>query len=118
MKGGPLDLEFQAWEALTTSGEAAADFYGEVLAEEVLMLFPGGMVMDDRSAVIESMTGSPWQSFDITDERVLPLGETAAVVAYRATAVREGVDYTALFSSTYLLQDDVWKLAFHQQTPV
>lgn len=82
------------------------------------MLLPGGLVIDDRARVIESMRGTPWTSFELTDERVLPLTEESAVVAYRATARREGDDYTALFNSTYVREGNSWRLALHQQTPV
>ena len=44
-----LDLERQGWTALTKGGDAAAEFYGHVLAEQVLMLLPGGMVLNDRA---------------------------------------------------------------------
>lgn len=100
------------------SGEAAASFYEEVLADEVLMLFPGGAVIDDRNDVIASMSGPPWQSFETSDERVLCLSDSAAVVAYRATAVRDGDEYTALFNSTYVHDGEAWRLTLHQQTPV
>lgn len=113
-----LDLEHRGWEALSKSGEAAAAFYDEVLADEVLMLFPGGMVMDDRDEIIASMSGPPWESYEITAEWAIPLGEDAAVVAYRAVAVRQGDQYEALFNSTYVRTGESWKLAFHQQTPV
>ena len=83
------------------------------------MLLPGGMVLDDRGDVIESMSGSPWTSFELSDERVFELGEGSAVVAYRATAQREGGEpYTALFNSTYVREDGAWRLAVHQQTPI
>jgi len=39
-----LDLERAAWDALSADGNAAAAFYGEVLASKVLMLLPGGLV--------------------------------------------------------------------------
>lgn len=114
-----LQLERAGWEALSTSGEAASRFYAENLAADVLMLLPGGMVLDDREAVIESMSGSPWTSFELSDERVLKLGEGAALATYRATAQREGAEpYTALFNSTYVLQEGTWRLAVHQQTPI
>lgn len=113
-----IELERDAWKALATSGEAAAEFYGRVLADEVLMLLPGGMVIDDRATVIDSMRGAPWDSFELSDERVLALGDDSAVVAYRATASRGGSDYTALFNSTYVRVDGAWRLALHQQTPV
>ena len=113
-----LDIEHQALEALSSSPEAATAFYEEMLAREVLMLFPGGMVIEDRADVISSMGGPPWDGFDISDETVLELGDAAAVVAYRATAKRGEAEYTSLFNSTYILEDGTWKLALHQQTPV
>ena len=97
-----LDLERRGWRALATSGEAAAAFYGEVLATDALFLLPGGMVIDDRAQVVEAMTGPPWSSFELADERVVPLGAGSALVAYRARARREGNDYEALFASTYV----------------
>jgi len=113
-----IDLEHAAWRALATSGAAAADFYRDVLADDVLMLLPGGLVIDDRDTVIQSMNGEPWSTYDLVDERVHDLSDASAVVAYRGTAQREGVDYEALFNSTYIRDESGWKLALHQQTPV
>jgi hypothetical protein len=113
-----IQLERAAWKALSTSGEAATAFYEEVLAKEVLMLLPGGMVIDDRSQVIDSMSGPPWTSFEMSDERVLTLTDTTAVVAYKATATRDDFEYTALFNSTYVRESGTWHLALHQQTPL
>ena len=56
-----IELERRAWRALATEG-ASEPFYREVLADEVLMLLPGGMVIDDRKTVVESMRGAPWSS--------------------------------------------------------
>ena len=82
------------------------------------MLLPGGMVIDSRAEVINSMRGAPWTSFELSDERVVDLGASSAVVAYRATARRGDDEYTALFTSTYVRDGDAWRLALHQQTPV
>jgi hypothetical protein len=107
-----IDLEREAWKALSTSGAEAAAFYERTLADEVLMLLPGGMVIDDRQQVISSMQGEPWSSYELDDERVL------AVVAYRGRARRGDTDYAALFNSTYVRVDGSWRLAVHQQTPI
>jgi len=112
-----LEIERAAWEALSTEG-AAAPFYADVLAREVLMLLPGGMVIDDRDQVIDSMAGAPWSAYELADEQVLDLGPDTAVVAYRGLARRGDEDYEALFNSTYVREDGEWKLALHQQTPV
>lgn len=112
-----IELERRAWKALATEG-AAGPFYGEVLADEVLVLLPGGLVIDDRQKVIDSMGGAPWDSFALTGERVLRLGEDAAVVAYSAVAKRGDDSYCGLFNSTYLRTEGGWRMALHQQTPM
>jgi hypothetical protein len=112
-----LDLERSAWQALSSSGDDAAAFYDQALAGEVLMLLPMGMVIDDRQQVVDSMHGEPWSSYELDDERVLPLGDDGAVVAYTARARRGDNDYRALINSTYVRDDGGWRLVVHQQTP-
>jgi hypothetical protein len=114
-----LQIEHDAWTALTVSGVRARAFYDDVLADEVLMLFPGGMVIDDRSTVVDSMDGADWSDFVISDARVLRLSDDSAVLAYRVEATRgDGSRYDALLNSTYRRMESSWKLALHQQTPV
>lgn len=113
-----VELERAGWQALSTPGEAAAAFYQRVLASSVLMLLPGGTVIDHRDRVVESMRGAPWDEFELSDERVLALTEDSAVLAYRARARRGDTDYEALVNSTYVREDGAWRLALHQQTPI
>jgi hypothetical protein len=115
---GPLDLERAGWSALARGGPAAAAFYEEVLAAEVLMILPGDLVIDDRRRAVTSMAGPGWDSYAMTDERVVVLDERCAAVSYRATASRSGDDYDARFTSTYVRDGDAWRLRLHQQTPV
>ena len=113
-----LELERAMWRAMVAGPEAAVAFYDEGLAEKVLMLFPGGMVIDDRQQVVDSMRSVGWDSYELSEERVFDLGENSAVVAYRGVARRGGADdYEALFNSTYVRRGDSWVLALHQQTP-
>ncbi|HEV7757840.1 MAG TPA: nuclear transport factor 2 family protein [Acidimicrobiales bacterium] len=113
-----IELEHQAWKALTTGGATATAFYERVLADDVLMLLPRGLVLDDRATVIDSMGGEPWTSFSLADERVIELSDDTAVVAYRASAHRGAVEYRALFNSTYVREPEGWRLRLHQQTPL
>ena len=113
-----LDLERQGWTALTKGGDAAAEFYGHVLAEQVLMLLPGGMVLQrSRSGARGACGLTSWTGFELRPGLVQWLGPDAAVVAYEALARRGDDEYHALFSSTYTRQNGKWKLAVHQQTP-
>lgn len=113
-----LALEHEGWVALSTSGEAAHRFYDEVLADDVLMLLPGGLLLDQRSAALDAMGGDPWSSFDLQGARVLHVTDDVAVVAYRCVAERDGRRYSALCSSTYVVADGAWRLTVHQQTPI
>jgi hypothetical protein len=113
-----VELEHAGWEALSSDGEAATAFYDDVLADDVVMLLPGGLVIDDRDQALTTMGGAPWTSFDLSDERVVVLGDSGAVLTYRARADRGGQHYDALFASTYVRVDGAWRLAVHQQTPL
>jgi Domain of unknown function (DUF4440) len=112
-----IDLEHAGWRALSSGGEVATRFFGEVMATEVAMLLPGGLVITDREEAIRSMGGAAWDAFELSDERVHALTDACAVVTYRASARRGDQDYDALFSSTYVRDGSRWLLAIHQQTP-
>ena len=111
-----LELERQGWTALTQGGDAARDFYAHVLADRVLMLLPGGMVLNDRNEALEALRAAGWTGFELRPGLVQWLGPDAAVVVYEARARRGDEEYHALFNSTYTRQNGDWKLAFHQQT--
>jgi hypothetical protein len=113
-----LELERAGWAALSVGGEAATSFYDEVLTEEPVFVLPGGLVLDDREAIIRSMGGAPWDHHALRGERLVPLGAAAVAVVYRAEAERGGEGYEALVTSTYVREDGPWRLAVHQQTPV
>lgn len=114
-----LALEQRGWQALSgAAGEESAErFYDRVLANAVVMLLPGGMRLTDRDQILGSMSGAPWDAFELEDPQVLELGPDSAVVIYGVVAERDGSPYSALVSSTYVRRDDGWKLALHQQTP-
>lgn len=110
-----IDLERRGWEALA-AGDGAA-FYEEVCTDDVVMVFPGGMLLD-RSAAIEGLRQAPpWARYELSDERVVPLGDDAAAVVYRAEAQREDDEpYRAVMASAYRREAGRWRLAVHQQT--
>jgi hypothetical protein len=115
--GELVELEERGWRALSTEG-AAASFYREVLDREVLMLLPGGLVLDDRDQIIASMSGAPWSEYRIEDVRARLLTADTGLVAYAVRARRgAGAEYSALISSVYVRRDEHWRLAVHQQTP-
>jgi hypothetical protein len=112
-----IALEEQGWEAFSSSGEAARAFYEGVLARTVVMLLPGGLVLDDRAAIVNSMSGQPWSSHELEDVRSFqPTGDTV-IVTYGVVARRNEHEYSALMSSVYVRRDDGWRLTFHRQSP-
>jgi hypothetical protein len=110
-------LEEEGWQALSTDGAAAAAFYRDTLDTAVVMLLPGGMVLDDRDTIINSMSGAPWSTFRIENPGVLAPTPDVGVVTYAVVAQRADAEYSALISSMYVRRAAGWKLAFHQQTP-
>lgn len=113
-----IELEEQGWQALSSDGDAGRRFYSDVLRDDAIMLFPGGLLLAGKAEILDSLAAQPWQSFQIEDAQVRSLGETAGVVVYRVTAQRAGsAPYVALISSTYARSAGEWKLVVHQQTP-
>ena len=112
-----MDLEEQGWRALASEGDAGRKFYASVLREDAVMLFPGGMRIEGRDRILESLGAQPWQSFRIENSKVIVLAEAVAALLYKVTAERKGSEpYVALVSSTYV-RSKTWQLVIHQQTP-
>jgi hypothetical protein len=110
-------LEHDGWKALCNG--TAADFYAEVMTDDAVMVLANGMVMD-RDQVVDALAGSPaWDSYEMSDVRVVPLGSDSAALVYRAEARRMGSDepVIAVMTSVYVADGDTWRLALYQQTP-
>jgi hypothetical protein len=114
----PAELERLGWQALATSGAAAARFYTEVLDDGATMLLPGGMALTDRETMLQAMSGQPWSRYRLEDLRASPVTDDVVAVTYGVVAERTGSPpYSALMSSVYAHRPNGWKLALHQQTP-
>lgn len=50
------------------------------------MLLPGGMVLEGMERILDSFDAQPWSTFAIAEPRAVPLGDGAAVLAYRVGA--------------------------------
>lgn len=96
-------------------------YFGEHMAGDAVMVFPEPTGILDEAAIIETLEdASAWSEVRIEDVDLVHLRETGAVLAYRAEARRDDGDpYSVYAASVYVLQEDgVWRLAFHQQTPI
>ena len=84
----PLELEREGWQALSAGADRALAFYQQVLDDPVLMLLPGGLVLDDRAGALKAMSGQPWSSYRLADEQVRVLSPDVVAVVYAVVARR------------------------------
>ena len=112
------DLRDQLLSIERALGGGTGDTYREHLTDDAVVVVPGAAIDREQTAfAIDSTPG--WDEFEITDERVVELGEGTALISYRWSSRRGDETYEALMSSVYVRQQDgEWKLALHQQTPV
>jgi hypothetical protein len=84
------------------------------------MVFPAPYGIWDEQRVVESLQDAPaWSLVRMDHVNVVRLRDAAAVLVYRAEAERDGGSYSCYAASVYVRQDDdAWRLAFHQQTPI
>ena len=111
-----LDLQNAGWRSLCdgTGGE----FYGRMMTDEARMVLANGMTMT-RPQVVESLAQAPpWDGYSIEDPVVVRISENVAALVYAGTGHREDGDrFTAIMVTTYLRDDEGWRLALYQQTP-
>ncbi len=113
-----LELEKQGWESLTKS--KGADFYGELMTREAVMILVNGMILDYDTITASLNDSEPWDTYEINQPRLLPLSADTATLIYSATASRENdmEAFQAIMASTYTLVEGEIKLALYQQTSV
>jgi hypothetical protein len=112
-----LDVEERLWRN-------DAELYQHNLTDESLLVFPEtgvitrGMAVD--AILAENADDRRWAEVRFEAVRSLQLAEDVALLTYRVTArwEHEESKNSALASSVYVKRDGLWKLAFHQQTPL
>jgi hypothetical protein len=96
------------------------DFFRARLAPGCVMVLPepGGVL--EGPAIVAAVVDRPrWASVRIDAVHLVTPAEQSALLVYRASAARpDAPSYHLHATSLYVLQDSVWLLAFHQQTPL
>jgi hypothetical protein len=114
-----IELEEQGWQSLSSGTNDSLAFYDRILRSDAVMLFPGGLILEGKKKILDSLAAQPWKTFRMEKPQVVSPTQGVGVLFYRVTAQRQSsMAYTALISSTYVLEDGTWKLVFHQHTPV
>lgn len=114
-----IKLEELGWQALSSAGDIAKEFYDSLLTDNAVMIFPGGMIIEGKENILESIDVQPWKFFKIEESRIISISESVKAVVYKVTARREGNSmYIATINSTYAYHEGNWKLVVHQQTLV
>ncbi len=113
-----LALEHAGWESLCES--RGGSFYGRLMTPDGVFVLVNGAIMT-RDQVAGSLDGAPaWDSFEISDARLIDLGDQAAALVYRSSSSRSDLTepFVGLMSSVYRRVDGELRLAVYQQTRV
>lgn len=113
-----LAVENAGWRSLCDS--KGGTFYGQLMTAEAVFILVNGMAMT-RGDIAGSLDGAPgWDSYEITDARLIPLGNDTAALIYRAKSSRADLPepFAALMSSVYRRIDGRLRLALYQQTTI
>ncbi|MET0702723.1 MAG: nuclear transport factor 2 family protein [Mycobacterium sp.] len=113
-----LALERAGWQSLCDG--TGAKFYGGIMSDDALMVLANGAIMD-RAAVSSALSQAPpWARYEITDARLVSVGNNAAALVYIGTGYREGADepFVGAMSAVYRRDDPGWALVLYQQTSV
>lgn len=111
-------VEHAGWDSLCES--TGGTFYGRLMLPDAVFVLANGMVMT-RDDVASSMDGVPgWDSYEISNARLIPIEENSAALVYQAEASRAGLaePVVALMSSVYRRVGGELRLALYQQTTI
>ena len=107
-----IHQEHEGWDALL-EGDGGTHFH-HAMTPDAVMIVEGDLF--DRGAIIVALQGSTWDSYAMSEHRVIRLGERAAILAYRVTGQRDGEPVDLRATTTYVYREGRWRVGAHQQT--
>ena len=108
------------WRFEQSLWTADAEHYRESIAGDCLMVLPAAPHVFSGEEAVRAVQSTPrWSQVAMRDRRVSRPQEGLIVIAYEATAEREGhAPYVAHCTTVMRRQaHDDWKVVQHQQTP-
>ena len=113
-----LEQELLALEERFWVADGRTKLLRERLAGDAVFVYPEG-VLDDAEIIDSLEEESPWTAVRIEGCDLVHLRDSAAVLTYRAEASGDGRSSSVYAASVWIEDDDgVWRLAFHQETPI
>lgn len=112
-----VELEEHGWQALRAGGGSAIAYYDSVLDSQVTMLLPGEPAITSRPVALKSMSGTPWDGYQLSEWSLRYVTDDVVLVTYAVDAHRGSTPYSAFVSSLYVRRPGGWRLTCHQQTP-
>ncbi len=94
------------------------EYYRTHVDEICLLAFSGMTGIYGNAAIAKSVEGARWKDVEINPVGVVEMTAGAAILTYRALAMRDDAPYRALCSTGYVKREGGWKMAFHQQTRI
>lgn len=114
------ELESSIYELERGFWTEGPDHYRAHADDSCLVVFPGMASLLSNAELAETVTGGPrWQDLEIDPKGMIRPAPGVVVIAYEASARRgDEPRYRAAVSSGYVDRGGLWKLAWHQQTPL
>lgn len=104
---------------LDAIAEGDTEFFERNLTEEAMLIFPGEGNTYTKAQCVAAMVDHPvYTKYDLTEPRIVHIGESTAVLTHRATVMHEQDERprSVAVSSVLVHQDGEWRLALHQWT--
>lgn len=113
-----MDMQ-ELWNCERRLWLEGAGAHDELLHPHAIMTFPPPAGMMQAAAIVESLRGTPpWTAVEMTERASSGNLGGIVIIAYRAEGRGPEKSYSAYCSSTYVRQDESWRIIQHQQTPI
>ncbi len=95
-------------------------FFERNLTDTALLIFPGRDNTYTKQQCVDSMAGHPpYVKYDLSDPRIVHIGESTAVLTHHATVMHTADEKprSIVVATVLVHQDGAWRMALHQWTP-
>lgn len=109
-----IHQEHEGWDAVCRGD--GGTFYHHAMTPDGVLIVEDGII--ERDAAIAALEGQTWDSYTMSEHRIVRLGERAAVLVYRVIAHRGSQVFERRMATTYTYVEGRWRVAAHQQTRI